>query len=44
MYVDVPIPPGSKKIRLMVFGGGMNMGIAGDHGDWADAGFIVAPR
>ncbi|MCC6127193.1 MAG: NPCBM/NEW2 domain-containing protein [Pirellulales bacterium] len=41
MYADVPIPAGSRKIRLAVFGGGINIGIDGAHGDWADAGFMV---
>jgi hypothetical protein len=41
MYVDVPIPAGSKKIRLLVSGGGINIGINGDHGDWAEAGFVI---
>jgi hypothetical protein len=40
-YVDVPIPPGSKKIRLLVSGAGIDIGIDCDHGDWADAGFVV---
>ena len=43
-YVDLPIPAGSKKIRLSVCGGGINLGINGDHGDWASAGFVVQPN
>jgi hypothetical protein len=41
IYVDLPIPAGSKTIRLSVFGGGINIGINGAHGDWADAGFVT---
>jgi hypothetical protein len=44
MYVDLPIPEGSKKIHLAVYGGGINIGVNGAHGDWAEAGFVVKPN
>ncbi len=41
-YVDVPLPAGSRKIRLIA--GCTGDGITCDHADWASAGFIVKPR
>jgi hypothetical protein len=38
-FINVPIPPGSKQIRLVV--GDAGDGINCDHGDWGDAGFLV---
>jgi hypothetical protein len=40
-YFDVPIPAGSKRIRLVVTDGGD--GIFADHADWAAAGFLRPP-
>ena len=37
-YVDLPIPAGSRTIRLLAFDTGD--GIDCDHGDWAEAGFL----
>jgi hypothetical protein len=39
-YVDLPIPAGSRTIRLLALSTGD--GITCDHGDWAEAGFIKA--
>ncbi|MBN2449976.1 MAG: sulfatase-like hydrolase/transferase [Lentisphaeria bacterium] len=36
---DIPIPPGSREIRLRVTDGGNGSG--SDHGDWVDAGFLL---
>jgi hypothetical protein len=41
-YVDLPLPPGCKKIRLLA--GSTADGIACDNADWASAGFIVKPH
>jgi hypothetical protein len=37
-YVDLPIPRGSRTIRLLALSAGD--GITCDHGDWAEAGFV----
>ncbi len=37
-YFDVPIPAGSKRVRLVVGDGGDS--IYADHADWANAGFL----
>ena len=39
---NVALPPGAKKIRLVVTDAGD--GIACDHADWVDAGFLREPR
>jgi endo-alpha-N-acetylgalactosaminidase len=41
-YVDLPIPPGSRKIRLLALS--TRDGTVCDHGDWAEAGFIVKTK
>jgi hypothetical protein len=41
-YVNVPLPAGGKKIRLLA--GCTGDGITCDHADWASAGFVVKPR
>jgi hypothetical protein len=41
-YVDVPLPPDSKTIRLIA--GSTGDSINCDHADWASAGFVVKPR
>ena len=38
-HIDMPIPPGSKTIRLVLNNGGN--GNASDHGDWVNAGFVI---
>jgi alpha-galactosidase len=40
-YLNVAIPPGGKTIRLVVTDAGD--GITCDHGDWANAGFLLHP-
>ena len=40
-HVDVPLPAGSRRIRLVVGDGGN--GSAADHGDWVNAGFLLRP-
>ena len=40
-HLDVPLPPGAKRIRLLATDGGDGQG--NDHGDWIDAGFIAGP-
>jgi hypothetical protein len=37
--INVEIPAGTKQVRLVVEDGGN--GIGGDHGDWANAGFVT---
>jgi hypothetical protein len=41
-YVDLPIPPQSRTIRLLALSAGD--GITCDHGDWADAGFVKTKK
>ena len=38
-HLDVPIPPGSKRIALLAEDGGDN--VNADHADWVEAGFIA---
>jgi hypothetical protein len=41
-YVDLPIPPGTQKIRLLALSAGD--GITCDHGNWAEAGFVIKAK
>lgn len=40
-HFDLPIPPGTQRLRLVVADGGDGHGF--DQGDWLDAGFVTSP-
>jgi hypothetical protein len=41
-YVDLPVPKDSQRIRLLALS--TDDGITCDHGDWAEAGFVVTTQ